>query len=38
MAQLEQWHNDYMRDCIEPIMLPKALELLGSTATPVTSW
>jgi phosphoserine phosphatase len=28
MAVLEQWHNDYMRDCIEPIMLPKALELL----------
>lgn len=29
MAQLEQWHQDFMRDCIEPIMLPKALELIA---------
>ena len=29
MAQLDAWHNDYMRDCIEPIMLPKAVELLA---------
>ncbi|MFV3016810.1 HAD family hydrolase, partial [Pseudomonas sp. KHB2.9] len=29
MAQLEAWHNDYMRDCIEPIMLPQAFELLA---------
>ncbi len=29
MAQLEQWHRDFMRDCIEPIMLPKALELIA---------
>lgn len=28
MAVLDQWHSDYMRDCIEPIMLPQALELL----------
>ncbi|AXJ07540.1 phosphoserine phosphatase [Pseudomonas fluorescens] len=28
MAVLDQWHNDYMRDCIEPIVLPKALDLL----------
>jgi HAD superfamily hydrolase (TIGR01490 family) len=29
MTVLDQWHSDYMRDCIEPIMLPKALELLA---------
>ncbi len=29
MAQLEEWHNDYMRDCIEPILLPLATELLA---------
>ncbi len=29
MAQLDEWHRDYMRDCIEPIILPKALELLA---------
>jgi HAD superfamily hydrolase (TIGR01490 family) len=29
MAQLEQWHREFMRDCIEPIMLPKALELIA---------
>ncbi|WP_407314346.1 HAD family hydrolase [Pseudomonas sp. nanlin1] len=28
MAQLQQWHREFMRDCIEPIILPKALELL----------
>lgn len=28
MAQLDQWHREFMRDCIEPIMLPKALELI----------
>jgi HAD superfamily hydrolase (TIGR01490 family) len=27
-AQLEQWHAAFMRDCIEPIILPKALALL----------
>lgn len=25
---LAQWHQDFMRDCIEPIILPKALALL----------
>ena len=29
MAQLDQWHRDFMRDCIEPLMLPKALELIA---------
>ncbi|UVJ43829.1 HAD-IB family hydrolase [Pseudomonas sp. LS1212] len=29
MAQLAQWHRDFMRDCIEPIVLPKGLELLA---------
>ncbi|SQF94182.1 HAD family hydrolase [Paucimonas lemoignei] len=29
MAQLDEWHRDFMRDCIEPIMLPKALELIA---------
>jgi HAD superfamily hydrolase (TIGR01490 family) len=28
MAQLQEWHRDFMRDCIEPIILPKALALL----------
>ena len=28
MAQLAEWHADFMRDCIEPIILPKALALL----------
>jgi HAD superfamily hydrolase (TIGR01490 family) len=28
MAQLDEWHRDFMRDCIEPIVLPKALELI----------
>lgn len=28
MAQLDQWHREFMRDRIEPIILPKALELL----------
>ncbi|MDF0729383.1 HAD-IB family hydrolase [Pseudomonas entomophila] len=27
-AQLDQWHRDFMRDCIEPIILPKAEALL----------
>ena len=27
-AQLDQWHREFMRDCIEPIILPKALALL----------
>ncbi|MBA1201597.1 HAD family hydrolase [Pseudomonas capeferrum] len=26
--QLDQWHQAFMRDCIEPIILPKALALL----------
>lgn len=30
MAQLDEWHRDFMRDCVEPIILPKALELLAS--------
>ncbi len=29
MAQLDEWHRNFMRDCIEPIMLPKALELIA---------
>ncbi|NVL29907.1 haloacid dehalogenase-like hydrolase, partial [Pseudomonas syringae pv. actinidiae] len=29
MAQLQEWHREFMRDCIEPIMLPKALELIA---------
>jgi HAD superfamily hydrolase (TIGR01490 family) len=28
VAQLDEWHRDFMRDCIEPIILPKALVLL----------
>ncbi|MBP9961923.1 MAG: haloacid dehalogenase-like hydrolase, partial [Pseudomonas sp.] len=28
MAQLDEWHRDFMRDCVEPIILPKALSLL----------
>ncbi|MGX1124659.1 HAD superfamily hydrolase (TIGR01490 family) [Pseudomonas sp. HLS-6 TE3448] len=28
MAQLDEWHRDFMRDCVEPIILPKALDLL----------
>ncbi|MNM79753.1 Phosphoserine phosphatase [compost metagenome] len=28
VAQLDEWHRDFMRDCIEPIILPKALALL----------
>lgn len=28
MAQLDEWHSDFMRDCVEPIILPKGLELL----------
>ncbi|WP_367237497.1 HAD family hydrolase [Pseudomonas sp. Rh2] len=27
-AQLDEWHRDFMRDCIEPIILPKAEALL----------
>ena len=27
-AQLDEWHNDFMRDCIEPLILPKALALV----------
>ena len=27
-SQLDQWHQAFMRDCIEPIILPKALALL----------
>ena len=29
MAQLDEWHRDFMRDCIEPLMLPQAVELLA---------
>ncbi len=28
MAQLDEWHADFMRDCVEPIILPKSLALL----------
>ena len=28
MAQLDEWHRDFMRDCVEPIIQPKALALL----------
>ncbi|WP_166358250.1 HAD family hydrolase [Pseudomonas akapageensis] len=28
MAQLDKWHRDFMRDCVEPIVLPQGLELL----------
>jgi HAD superfamily hydrolase (TIGR01490 family) len=28
MAQLDQWHREFMRDCIEPIVLGKGLELI----------
>ncbi|PWB31713.1 HAD-IB family hydrolase [Pseudomonas sp. SDI] len=27
-AQLDEWHRDFMRDCVEPIIQPKALALL----------
>ncbi|WP_137819261.1 HAD family phosphatase [Pseudomonas sp. 2FG] len=29
MAQLEQWHREFMRDCIEPIILAKGEALLA---------
>ncbi|WP_213878406.1 HAD family hydrolase [Pseudomonas sp. dw_358] len=29
MEQLAEWHRDFMRDCIEPIILPKSLALLA---------
>lgn len=29
MGQLDEWHRDFMRDCVEPIILPKALELIA---------
>lgn len=28
MVQLDAWHREFMAECIEPIILPKALELL----------
>ncbi len=28
MAQLDAWHREFMSECIEPIILPKALALL----------
>lgn len=28
MAQLQQWHRQFMIDCIEPIIQPKAIELV----------
>ena len=28
-AELSRWHQDFMRECIEPIMLPKAQQLLA---------
>ena len=29
MAQLDQWHREFMRDCIDSLMLPKAHALLA---------
>ncbi|CAN7183592.1 HAD-IB family hydrolase [Aquipseudomonas alcaligenes] len=29
MAQLEQWHREFMRDCVEPIILAKGEALLA---------
>ncbi len=29
MVQLDQWHREFMRDCVEPIILPKAEALLA---------
>ena len=29
MAQLDQWHREFMRDCIDGLMLPKAHALLA---------
>jgi HAD superfamily hydrolase (TIGR01490 family) len=29
MAQLEQWHREFMRDCVEPIILTKGEALLA---------
>ncbi|MDU9411022.1 HAD family hydrolase [Pseudomonas sp. zfem005] len=29
MAQLEQWHREFMRDCVEPIILAKGETLLA---------
>jgi HAD superfamily hydrolase (TIGR01490 family) len=29
MAQLDQWHRAFMRDCVEPIITPKAVALLA---------
>lgn len=37
-AQLDQWRSEFMRDCIEPIILPKALPCCSSTARRATSW
>ncbi|WP_443190818.1 HAD family hydrolase [Pseudomonas indica] len=33
MAQLEQWHREFMRDCIEPIILAKGEALLEQHRT-----
>jgi HAD superfamily hydrolase (TIGR01490 family) len=27
--QLDEWHRDFMRDCVEPMILPKAVELIA---------
>ncbi|MFK3972099.1 HAD family hydrolase [Pseudomonas sp. NPDC087358] len=29
MAQLDEWHGEFMRDCIEPLILPKAMALIA---------
>lgn len=29
VSQLDEWHRDFMRDCIEPLVLPLGLELLA---------
>jgi HAD superfamily hydrolase (TIGR01490 family) len=33
MAQLEQWHREFMRDCVEPIILAKGEALLEEHRT-----
>ncbi|MGY4533460.1 HAD superfamily hydrolase (TIGR01490 family) [Pseudomonas sp. TE3786] len=33
MAQLDQWHREFMRDCVEPIITRKAVALLDQHRT-----
>lgn len=28
-AQLDEWHREFMRDCVEPMILPKAMALIA---------